>query len=71
MEDAMTRKGKPTITQEEISVALARFLKHGGVIEKLPAQEFHAVGTVGGEKYEAYESLADLPTLASPSDRVA
>ena len=67
----MKRKATQEITQHDVSAALARFLKDGGIIKKLPAQRFHVVGTVGAEKYDAYESLADLPAIAEPSERVA
>ena len=67
----MTRKSNPAITQVEISSALARFLKQGGVIEKLPAQNFRPIGTVGGEKYEAYESLNDLPAIAGAREQLS
>jgi hypothetical protein len=67
----MNRKSTPVITQAEISAALASFLNHGGVIEQLPAQSVRVTGMVGGEKYEAYESLNDLPTLAAPGERLA
>jgi len=67
----MKRKAKQEITQQEVSAALARFLKQGGMIKQLPAQRFQCVGTVGGEKYQAYESLTDLPVIAEPTERVA
>jgi hypothetical protein len=65
----MNRKGNAAITQQDISAALARFLKQGGVIEQLPAQEFHAAGTVGGEKYAAYESFTDLPRIVGAAEQ--
>lgn len=54
-------KGKMTrqVTQEEISAAIQRFRKHGGMIAKLPDQK--AQRKLVGEKYEAYESLSNLP----------
>lgn len=67
----MKRKGTQAITQQDVSAALARFLKQGGIIKKLPAQRFQCAGTVGGDKYQAYESLTDLPVIAEATDRVA
>jgi hypothetical protein len=67
----MKRKGTQEITQQDVSAALARFLKQGGIIRQLPAQRFQMVGTVGGEKYQAYESLTDLPVIAEATERVA
>ena len=67
----MKRKGTEEITQQEVSAALARFLKQGGMIQQLPAQNFRASGLVGGDKYQAYESLNDLPTLAGTTEQVA
>ncbi|HEX9841702.1 MAG TPA: hypothetical protein VGC20_03085 [bacterium] len=67
----MKRKGKQEITQQEVSAALARFLKQGGMIKQLPDQNFRPSGPVGGDKYQAYESLNDLPTLAGATEQVA
>lgn len=67
----MTRKAHPTITQNEVSSALAQFLQKGGVIKKLPAQQFHVSETVGGDKYDAYESLTDLPAMVEGGERPA
>lgn len=67
----MKRKANPGITQQEISAALARFLQQGGMIKKLPAQNFRTSGTIGGEKYQAYESLSDLPAVTGSNERVA
>lgn len=67
----MNSKAHPTITQEEVSAALAQYLKRGGVIEKLPAQQFRINGTVGGDKYAAYESLTDLPAIVEAGERQA
>lgn len=64
----MSRKGKQEITQADVSSALAQFLNQGGVIKQLPAQEFRVAGTVGADKYEAYETLNDLPALADQSE---
>lgn len=70
-EDAMKHKGKQEVTQQEISAALAQFLKKGGMIQQLPAQNFRPAGQVGGEKYEAFETLSDLPTLAGAPEQMA
>jgi hypothetical protein len=67
----MKRKSKQEITQQDVSAALATFLKHGGMIRQLPAQRFQSAGTVGGEKYQAYESITDLPVIAEVTERVA
>jgi hypothetical protein len=67
----MTRKATQAITQEEVSLALTRFLKEGGMIRKLPAQNFRVSGMVGGEKYQAFETLNDLPNLAGVTEQVA
>lgn len=67
----MSHKANPSITQEEVSAALAQYLQRGGIIEKLPAQEFRANGTVGGDKYAAYESLTDLPSMVEAGERPA
>lgn len=55
----MKGKANRRVTQEEISAAIARFRKQGGIIAKLPEQK--ARGKLVGEKYEAYESLSNLP----------
>jgi len=67
----MKRKSPVAVTQEEVSAALARFIGKGGVIQKLPAQNFRASGTVGGDKYQAYETLSDVPVLTGTAERVA
>jgi hypothetical protein len=67
----MKRRETQAVTQEEVSAALARFLKQGGMIQKLPDQNFHATERVGGEKYDAYERLADLPSLTVGGEQPA
>jgi hypothetical protein len=69
-EDAMHRKGTEMITQAEVSAALKRFLSHGGIIKQLPAQNFRPSGLVGGDKYQAFESLNDLPALPDTPERL-
>lgn len=67
----MRRKAKRQITQVEISTALALFLRRGGMIKQLPAQRFQPAGMVGGEKYQAYEELSDLPALAGSTEQAS
>lgn len=62
----MKRKGK--VTQDEISAALQRFIKDGGVIHHLPDQEYSEAKTVGDDKYQAYESLSNLSALTNTND---
>lgn len=57
-------KRRSTITQQDISTALLRFLNSGGVISKLPDQSFNGQHTIGEEKYEVYETIADLSNMA-------
>lgn len=67
----MMRKSKQEISHAEVAVAMSRFLNKGGMIKQLPAQEFRAPGTVGGDKYEAFETLSDLPGIADGSEQPA
>ena len=67
----MKRKASQAISQQDVSAALARFLNQGGIIRKLPDQNFRASGTVGGDKYQAFETLSDLPSLAGAGEHNA
>ncbi|MCZ6473240.1 MAG: hypothetical protein O7A08_10850 [SAR324 cluster bacterium] len=48
------------LTHEDVHRAVAQFLKRGGVIEQLPEQKSQENPTIGGEKYQDYESLAAI-----------
>ena len=67
----MKRKTKQAITQDEVSAALAQFLRHGGIIKKLPDQTYQATGRVGADKYEAFETLTDLKAMTGSNEQVA
>lgn len=56
----MSRKKKQTITHEEVQEALKRFVRGGGMIDKLPDQKSSRSEFVGNEKYETYETLSSL-----------
>lgn len=67
----MNAKGKQTVSQSEISAALSQFLEQGGMIKQLPPQNFRASGTVGGEKYQAFEGLQELSALTGAGEQSA
>jgi hypothetical protein len=71
MRHALQYRGRRPITQQDISAALAQFLGHGGMIQRLPAQNFQPAGTVGGEKYQAFETFSDLTRLAGNSEQAS
>lgn len=48
------------VTHQEVQQALHHFLKNGGLIQRLPAQEKQEQPMVGGDKYQNFESLANL-----------
>lgn len=56
-------KRHDSISQEEVSVAIQQFLSKGGLIERLPIQENKNSKVIGEEKYEIYESFANLAGL--------
>ncbi len=71
-ENAMKQKAKQQpVTQDQVSAALARFLNEGGMIQRLPDQQHRETGSVGAEKYDAYESLADLSRLTMSGEQSA
>ena len=53
-------KNKMIITQEDVAQAIKKFTASGGMIVKLPDQEFHTSKVVGSEKYQNFESVAAL-----------
>ena len=55
-----SRKQATPISHQEVANAVQQFLKNGGMISKLPDQNYNASSNVGGEKYEAFEAPADL-----------
>lgn len=61
-------RAKLHITKDEITAALQRFIKNGGVIHHLPDQEYRMAQTIGDEKYDAYESMSDLSKIANTGD---
>lgn len=66
----MTRKPGSQVSHSDVSAAIARFLKDGGMIKKLPEQKAMTSGTVGADKYEAFETLSDLSKVADGGDRL-
>ena len=54
------KNNKKTITQEQVAQAIKKFKKNGGIIVKLPDQEFHSNKVVGSDKYQNFESIAAL-----------
>ena len=60
-------KNKKNINQNEISAALRKFLKNGGIIRQLPEEKFQGSQLVGEEKYQIYEPLSKLTALMSPN----
>ena len=53
-------KNKKAITQEEVALAIKKFQENGGIIVKLPDQEFKSHKVVGSEKYQNFESISNL-----------
>lgn len=58
----MKRHARPghELSHEDIQAAMDSFLKKGGKIEVLPNQKAVTLKVIGGEKWDAYESLQDL-----------
>ena len=54
------------ISQHDVSAAMARFLASGGIINKLPDQNYKPSRMVGEEKYAIYETLNKLQSLTNP-----
>jgi hypothetical protein len=48
------------ITHKEVREAMTRFVRNGGIINKLPEQKSARTEFIGQEKYENFESLASL-----------
>jgi hypothetical protein len=71
MRYALHHNGRRSITQQDIAAALSQFLGHGGMIKRLPAQNFQPAGVVGGEKYQAFETFSDLPRLTGSSEQAS
>ena len=61
-------KAKQKITQTEVSAALQQFINQGGIISQLPDQEFRMAQMVGDDKYDIYEHLSDLSSIASSEE---
>ncbi|MBI3991966.1 MAG: hypothetical protein HY342_01725 [Candidatus Lambdaproteobacteria bacterium] len=53
-------KSKKTITQEDVAQAIKKFKANGGIIVKLPDQEFRSNKVVGSERYQNFESISTL-----------
>ena len=53
-------KKQKRITHKEVQEALKRFVRHGGMIDKLPEQKSARSEFIGSEKYDTYESLSSL-----------
>lgn len=57
----MKRAGpKKQVTHDDVELAVKAFLAKGGKIQTLPKQNFTTSNYIGGEKYDAYESLSDI-----------
>ena len=56
-------KKKQTPTKQEITAAIKKFRKTGGIIKKLPAQKYAASTVVGEDKHGAYESIHAFSSL--------
>lgn len=67
----MSRKASMQVSHADVSAAMARFLKQGGMIKQLPAQKALLSGTVGADKYEVFETLNDLSRVSDAAERLA
>lgn len=54
------------ISQHDVSAAMAKFLAFGGIVKKLPDQNYRPSRIVGEEKYAIYEPLNMLQSLTNP-----
>ena len=54
---------KNVLKHHEVAAAIQKFLKDGGLIEKLPEQNVRRQDIIGDEKYEMYEKVSRLPIL--------
>ena len=61
-------KARGKITQVEVSAALQKFIKKGGMIKRLPDQEYKPATPIGEEKYQIYEPISDLSKIADNGD---
>lgn len=66
----MSRKAGSQVSHADVSAAITRFLKGGGMIKKLPEQKAMTTGTVGADKYEAFETLSDLSKVVDGGERL-
>jgi hypothetical protein len=57
------KNNRQKISQDEVQLAIQKFLKHGGLIVKLPDQAVRQRKTIGEDKYQIYEALSNLPTI--------
>ena len=55
-----------TISRHDVSAAMAKFLASGGIVNKLPDQNYRPSRIVGEEKYAIYEPLNMLQSLTNP-----
>ena len=54
---------KNNVSHQEVQAAIQRFVRKGGLIEKLPEQSAKRRDVIGEDKYEMYEMVSDLPIL--------
>lgn len=54
------------ISQHDVTAAMAKFLASGGIVNKLPDQNYKPSRMVGEEKYAIYEPLNMLQSLTNP-----
>ena len=51
---------KKEISHQDVQAAINKFMKSGGMIDKLPEQGAHDRRMVGEDKYQIYETLTTL-----------
>ena len=51
------------VSHQEVSSAIQKFVREGGLIKKLPEQSAKRRDIIGEEKYEMYESVSKLPIV--------